>query len=116
MKRLFLFTLIAFCSCIGSLFAQPSKQYVTPVAQPDHEDWVYKCGETVNITLYAVRENVMMPNTVIEYSYGPEKNAPVFTGKATTDKNGFAKIKQSHCCTYQVLEKDIAFVQRAKIQ
>lgn len=93
MKRLFLFTLIALCSGIGSLLAQPSKQYVTPVAQPDHEDWIYKCGETVNITLYAVKENVMMPNTVIEYSYGPEKNAPVFTGKATTDKNGVARIK-----------------------
>ena len=26
-------------------FAQPSKQYVTVYAEPDHADWVYACGQ-----------------------------------------------------------------------
>ncbi|MBQ6957111.1 MAG: acetylxylan esterase [Bacteroidales bacterium] len=72
--------------------AQPSKQYITVYAEPDHADWVYACGEKAAITLYAVKENVRMPLTEIEYSYGPEKLKAEKSGKVTTDKNGLAHI------------------------
>ena len=74
-------------------FAQPSKQYVTVYAEPDHADWVYACGQQAEFTVYAVKENVRMPLTEIEYSYGPEKLKAEKTGKVTTDKNGYARIK-----------------------
>jgi len=34
-----------------SLSAQPSKQYITVYAEPDHSDWVYACGESATMTL-----------------------------------------------------------------
>ena len=92
MKRLLLFAgllLLAF----DLLPAQPSKQYVTVYAEPDHPDWVYSCGESARLTLYAVKENVRMPLTEIEYSYGPEKLKAEKSGRVTTGKDGFATIK-----------------------
>lgn len=76
-----------------TLWGQPSKEYITVYAQPDHSDWVYELSEEAHFTLYAIKENSLMPNIEIEYSYGPEKLDPIYTGKVTTDKNGFAKIK-----------------------
>ncbi len=73
--------------------AQPSKQFITVYAEPDHADWVYACGQQAEFTIYAVKENVRMPLTEIEYSYGPEKLKAEKTGKVTTDKNGYARIK-----------------------
>ena len=61
--------LAVFCT----VSAQPSKQYITVYAEPDHADWVYTRGQAAELTLYAVKENVRMPLTEIEYSYGPEK-------------------------------------------
>ena len=76
-----------------SLSAQPSKQFITVYAEPDHPDWVYACGESATMTLYAVKENVRMPLTDIEYSYGPEKLKAEKTGRVTTGKDGYARIK-----------------------
>ena len=72
--------------------AQPSKQFITVYAEPDHADWVYACGQPAEFTLYAVKENIRMPRTEIEYSYGPEKLKAEKTGKVTTDENGIARI------------------------
>lgn len=87
--------LITFCLCFvfASISAQPSKQYVTPYAEPDHEDWIYKCNETAVLKIYAICENRMMPGAEISYSYGPEKLKASFEGKVKTDKNGTATIK-----------------------
>ena len=91
MKRILAFvvaSILAVCA-----LAQPSRQYVTVYAEPDHADWNYKVGESASFTLYAVCENVRMAGQEITYSYGPEKLDPVFTGTVTTDKNGMAKVK-----------------------
>lgn len=74
-------------------FAQPAKQYVTPYAEPDHQDWIYKCKETAVIKVFALCENRLLPETEIKYSYGPEKLTAVFEGKVRTGKDGFATIK-----------------------
>lgn len=91
MRRFFI-TLILSVLCIGA-YAQPSRQYVTPYAEPDHQDWVYNCNETAVVKIFAIRENRLMPDTEISYSYGPEKLKAVFEGKVRTDKNGYATIK-----------------------
>lgn len=91
-ERWFLFALLWVGSLLTS-FAQPAKQYVTVTASPDHADWVYRVGEQAQFTLYAVKDNEMLPGVVIDYQYGPEKLAPVFKGQVTTDRNGQAKIK-----------------------
>ncbi len=81
------------CATVSFLFAQPAQQYVTVVASPDHADWVYKTGQQAEFTLYALKDNEMLPNTTLDYEYGPEKLAPVFKGQVKTDKNGQARIK-----------------------
>lgn len=82
-------TLVA---CITAL-AQPAKEFVTVYAEPDHQDWTYKVGETAKVKLYAVCQNVILKNIEIEYSYGPEKLDYTFTGKVKTDAEGFATVK-----------------------
>lgn len=77
---------------LTSIIAQPSKQFVTVYAEPDHSDWTYSCGEKAVFTLYAIKENVRMPLTEISYSYGPEKLKAEKTGTVTTGKDGFARI------------------------
>lgn len=91
MKRIA--TIVLFILIARILPAQPSKQYVTVYAEPDHADWNYSVKENAEFNVYAVCENVRMAFQTINYSYGPEKLAPVFSGSVTTDKNGMAKIK-----------------------
>ena len=57
--------------CYSAFGQSSSHQYVTVVAEPDHADWTYHVGEKVNITAYAIRENVRMKDCEITYSYGP---------------------------------------------
>lgn len=85
---LFVSTLLA----VTAAFSQPSKQFISVYAEPDHADWTYSCGEKAVFTLYAVKENVRMPLTEIAYSYGPEKLKAEKTGKVTTGKDGVARI------------------------
>ncbi len=80
--------LISLALCV----AQPSRQFITVYAEPDHPDWVYSCGQNASFTLYAVKENVRMPFTEIEYSYGPEKLKAEKTGCVITGKDGTARI------------------------
>ena len=92
MKKVF-FLLAALLLMLTTAAGQPSKQYITVYAEPDHADWVYSCGQPAQFTLYAVKENVRMPLTEIQYSYGPEKLKAEKSGSVTTDKNGVARIK-----------------------
>ena len=92
MKKMF-FLLAALLLMLTTAAGQPSKQYITVYAEPDHADWVYSCGQPAQFTLYAVKENVRMPLTEIQYSYGPEKLKAEKSGSVTTDKNGVASIK-----------------------
>ena len=92
MQKVF-FLLAALLLMLATAAGQPSKQYITVYAEPDHADWVYSCGQPAQFTLYAVKENVRMPLTEIQYSYGPEKLKAEKRGSVTTDKNGVARIK-----------------------
>lgn len=88
-----LLTFATLLAAFIAVLAQPSKQYITVYAEPDHEDWVYARGETAELTLYAVKENVRMPLTEIEYSYGPEKRTADKKGSVKTGKDGFVKLR-----------------------
>lgn len=90
-KALLTFALLL--TAFWTVFSQPSKQYITVYAEPDHEDWVYARGEAAELTLYAVKENVRMPLTEIEYSYGPEKRTADKKGSVKTGRDGFAKLR-----------------------
>ena len=91
MKKAFCILAATFLA-LTSIIAQPSKQFITVYAEPDHSDWIYSCGEKAVFTLYAVKENVRMPNAEISYSYGPEKLKAEKSGTVTTGKDGFARI------------------------
>ena len=91
MKKVFSILVVTLLALTSAL-AQPSKQFITVYAEPDHSDWIYSCGEKAVFTLYAIKENVRMPLTEISYSYGPEKLKAEKTGTVTTGKDGFARI------------------------
>jgi len=93
MKKVLITLSALLLMALSTAQAQPSKQFITVYAEPDHADWVYACGEKATFTIYAVKENVRMPFTEIEYSYGPEKLKAEKTGTVTTDKEGYAHIK-----------------------
>lgn len=76
-----------------TLQGQPARQYVTLTASPDHTDWVYRVGQKARFTLYAVKDNEMLPGITIDYEYGPEKLPAVAKGQVVTDKNGRAQIE-----------------------
>ena len=91
MKKVFSILVVTLLALTSAL-AQPSKQFITVYAEPDHSDWIYSCGEKAVFTLYAIKENVRMPLTEISYSYGPEKLKAEKTGTVTTGRDGFARI------------------------
>lgn len=60
MRRIITTLFFVMSICFTGLSQSSSHQYVTVVAEPDHADWTYHVGEKVNITAYAIRENVRM--------------------------------------------------------
>lgn len=90
MKRLFS-TFIMLLGIFMVASAQSSNhQYITVVAEPDHADWTYHVGEKVHITAYAIKENALMRNTEIAYSYGPDKLDAIASGTVKTGSDGMA--------------------------
>lgn len=90
MKRFFCLFLTTVSALVVALAQSSSHQYITVVAEPDHTDWTYHCGETVHFTAYAIKENVRMTGTEITYSYGPDKLDAIETHTVKTGKDGFA--------------------------
>ena len=90
MNRIIITLLAVLVLSLTAVAQSSSHQYITVVAEPDHADWTYHVGERAQITTYAIKENVRMPNTEITYSYGPDKLDAVYTGKVKTDRNGMA--------------------------
>ena len=89
MNRIIITLFAVLALSLTAVAQSSSHQYITVVAEPDHADWTYHVGERAQITAYAIKENVRMPNTEITYSYGPDKLDAVYTGKVTTDRNGW---------------------------
>lgn len=69
----FLFAIIFSSNIIG----QPTEQIVKVIVSPDHDDWLYKAGETVKFTVSVLEHNNLVKNVRIVYEYGPEKMTPV---------------------------------------
>ena len=90
MRRIITTLFIVMSICFTGLSQSSSHQYVTVVAEPDHADWAYHVGEKVNITAYAIRENVRMRDCEITYSYGPDKLEAVKTATVKTGRDGLA--------------------------
>ena len=89
MKHLF-FTLSLTMMFMVATAQSSSHQYITVVAEPDHDDWTYHTGEQVNFTAYAIKENVRMKGAEITYSYGPDKLDAVKTATIKTGNDGLA--------------------------
>ncbi len=90
MKRFFFIAVLTLVAGMISWAQSSSHQYVTVVAEPDHDDWTYRTGEKVNFTAYAIKENVRMKGTEITYSYGPDKLDAVATATVKTGNDGTA--------------------------
>ena len=86
-KGIILFLLLLVC--LSDLcYAQKTniKDYVRIEIAPDHDDWTYRVGETASLQLRVVRNNIPLKNVELSYEIGPEKMAPVKTGKSMMEK------------------------------
>ena len=108
-KGIILFLLLLVC--LSDLcYAQKTniKDYVRIEIAPDHDDWTYRVGETASLQLRVVRNNIPLKNVELSYEIGPEKMAPVKTGKSMMEKGvlkvnaGTMKVPGFTTCTASV--------------
>ena len=93
MKK-FLLLLIACLALCGASMAQTTqqRQYVTVVFTPDHDDWLYRCGEKVELSLQVVQFNAALKNVDVHYSWGMEMAKAEEEKDINTGKTGIVKL------------------------
>lgn len=94
MKK-FLMPLIACLAFCGASMAQTTqqRQYVTIVFTPDHDDWLYHCGDNVELTMSVTQFNVPLRNVDVHYEWGMEMSKAEEQKDINTGKAGVVKLK-----------------------
>ena len=94
MKKIILVLIacLAFCGA-GMAQVTQQRQYVTVEFTPDHDDWMYKCGEKVELTMRVVQFNAALKNTDVHYSWGMEMAKAEEEKDVNTGKNGTLTLK-----------------------
>lgn len=94
MTKLFksLMALATLFLAINILHAQPVRQVVNIAVSPDHADWHYKTGESVEFKVTVLQNDFPLDNITLNYEVGPEKMEALKKGEVTL-KNGTATIK-----------------------
>ncbi len=77
----------------GSAFAAnyPDRADYLWWTQPDHADWIYRCGEKATVDIAFSQYGIVPENAVVEYTVGDDILADDFTGKVTL-RNGHASV------------------------
>ena len=93
MKKI-LFLVIACLASCGASIAQTTqqRQYVTIAMTPDHDDWLYRCGEKVEMTLRVMQFDVELKNQNVSYEWGMEMAAAEEKKEINTGKTGIIKL------------------------
>lgn len=95
MRKSFILLVLA-CLTLGEVSrAQTTQQrpYVTVMLTPDHDDWLYRCGEKVELTLQVMQFNVALKNQEVSYEWGMEMSAAEETKTINTGATGVVKLK-----------------------
>lgn len=93
MKKILVFVIacLAFCGA-GMAQKTQQRQYVTIVMTPDHDDWLYRCGEKVGITLRVMQFDVELKNQDLSYEWGMEMSPAEEKKEINTGKTGIVKL------------------------
>lgn len=69
------------------------RDYVSVRFVPDHADWTYAVGESVEIEITAVRHYVPIPDAEVRYEWGMEQHAAEKSGVLRTGKSGVQRLR-----------------------
>jgi len=76
-RKSFISLLVGLFTMVSMVLAQPAEKFIKVNVAPQHSDWVYKPGETVQFDVTITKNDVLLPNVEIMYEAGPEMLPPV---------------------------------------
>ncbi len=91
MKKIVVVFMTVFFAVVNTVLSQNAGKEVYVVVSPDHEDWIYKVGETATFTVMVLKSQTIMRNAVVDYEFGPEFY-PEKSEKGKVLKDGIMKI------------------------
>lgn len=88
-------SLLMLCMLTLGLFAQKQnvRDYVSVRFTPSHADWVYRCGEKVEIDVAAIRHYMPIANADLRYTWGPEMRPVDLDKTVNAGKTGIVSLK-----------------------
>jgi len=94
MKKI-IFAVIACLAFSGAGMAQITQQhqYVTVEFTPNHDDWMYKCGEKVELVMRVAQSNVALKNIDVHYTWGMEMAKAEVEKDINTGKTGIVTLQ-----------------------
>ena len=69
------------------------RDYVSIRFVPNHIDWTYAVGESVEIEVAAIRHYVPIPDADVRYEWGMEQRATEKSGVLRTGKSGVQRLR-----------------------
>ena len=93
MRRFVSLFLLMLC-CSWTLMAQTTqqRQYVTVTFMPNHDSWLYQCGEKVEMQVQVMQFNVPLKNTKVNLSWGMEMSKADENRTVNTGKTGITSV------------------------
>lgn len=94
MKQRFAITLVLMlAACMAWAQHDNVRDYITVQMVPNHSDWTYRLGETVEIEFSVRKSYCAVPNMEVSCEWGPELRTPEKTWTQATGNNGIVKLK-----------------------
>jgi len=76
---------------ISVAFGQPTEKIIKVSVAADHANWNYQLGEKVNFTITVTKNGSLIPNALVRYEIGPEKQDPT-QKKSAIASTGIIKV------------------------
>lgn len=70
-----------------------TRDYITVHLVPNHSDWHYRVGETVEVQLSVERANTVLPDMTVDCEWGPELREADRAWTVRTDKKGVTMLQ-----------------------
>ncbi len=93
MKKFDSFILFFFVCLTLQAQTKNAKDLCTVTFTPNHADWVYAIGDSVELNIQVRKYNINLPNQPLTLTWGMEMSATEQTYKISTDANGNATLR-----------------------
>lgn len=91
-KSISIFFTVFFSLCLSAQ-TKNTKNLCTVTFTPNHTDWVYAVGDSVELDIQVRKYNIDLPNQPLTLTWGMEMSAAEQTYKISTDANGRATLR-----------------------